>query len=302
MLKMVIVVPENITETEELHNFIRMLEKEGIPHIEEQAETFLQAEREILEEKEDRRKYTAGYETLVISDSPQVCRRAVQNKFSCVAYLQKEKEYENVRYAIESFEGVDRKYLERICLRYAGLPWEILKTERCIVREMTVEDVEAFYEIYREPSITAYMENLFEDKKEEIRYVKGYIENIYAFYEYGLWTVLDKASGRVIGRAGISWREDTETVELGYVIAKPFQSKGIGFEVCQTILHYVKEELGIVEVCAYIKGENIPSKALIKKLGFTFEKRILLGGVDHEKWTKGREEKEQINGEKILCG
>lgn len=286
MLKKIIVVPEKLPKKEELEEFEKLLKKEEIACAKESPETFLTAEKKLQQAGGKGKQKPENYGILVISDSPEVCGTAIQRGYSSIAYLQSKKEYENVRYAIECFAGLDRQYLERVCLRYAGLPWKILETERCLVRETMVEDVDAFYDIYGEPSITAYMENLFADREEEIRYTKGYIENVYTFYEYGLWTVLDKKSGQIVGRAGISWREDTETTELGYVIAKPFQHKGIAFEVCQAILCYAREELGIEEVCAYIKKENAPSKALIRKLGFVLEKKIMLGGEEYEKWVR----------------
>jgi len=94
----------------------------------------------------------------------------------------------------------------------------ILETDRCLVRETTVEDVEEFYRIYREPSITYYMEDLFPDPAEEREYVRNYIREIYGFYGYGLWTVLCKEKNEVIGRAGLSWRQGFDVPELGFVM------------------------------------------------------------------------------------
>ena len=60
------------------------------------------------------------------------------------------------RFLAEQGQDLTEDYLERVYRRYAGLPWEILETERCILRETVEEDVEAFYRIYGEPSITRF--------------------------------------------------------------------------------------------------------------------------------------------------
>lgn len=171
-------------------------------------------------------------------------------------------------YAVEKPEEMDEESFDLAYRRLAGLPWEILTTKRCAVRETTVEDVDSFYRIYAEPSITEYMENLFRDRDEEIAYTKDYIEKVYAFYGYGMWTVLEKESGTVIGRAGISWREGYDLPELGFVFGVPWQGQGYAYEVCSAILAYAGEELLMERVQALVRPGNERSLRLCEKLGF----------------------------------
>lgn len=171
-------------------------------------------------------------------------------------------------YAVERLEEMDYASFDLAYRRLAGLPWEILTTKRCVLRETTVEDVDSFYRIYAEPSITEYMENLFADKEEERAYIREYIEKVYAFYGYGMWTALEKERGTVIGRAGISWREGYDLPELGFVFGVPWQGIGYAYEVCSAILHYAKEELEMMKVQALVQPENERSLRLCEKLGF----------------------------------
>lgn len=171
-------------------------------------------------------------------------------------------------YAVEKLEELDFASLDRIYRRLAGLPWEILETDRLLVRETVVEDVDCFYRIYEEPSVTAYMEALCEDRDEEIAYIESYIEKVYAFYGYGMWTVLEKASGEVIGRAGISWREGYDLPELGFVIGVPWQGRGYALEVCEGILEYAGETLEMKKIQALVRPGNERSVRLCGKLGF----------------------------------
>ncbi|MDE7232655.1 MAG: GNAT family N-acetyltransferase [Lachnospiraceae bacterium] len=184
-------------------------------------------------------------------------------------------------YAVECLEEVEESSLEMAYRRLAGLPWEILQTERCLIRETTVEDVDSFYRLYDEPSITEYMEPLFEDRDEEIAYTKNYIEKVYGFYGYGMWTVLEKSSRKVIGRAGISWREGYELPELGFVIGVPWQRQGYAYEVCTAILAYAKTELFMERVQALVQPDNKISLNLCEKLGFIFAGETMLDGKKH---------------------
>ena len=171
-------------------------------------------------------------------------------------------------YAVEKLEEMDEESFDLAYRRLAGLPWNILTTGRCTVRETTVEDVDSFYRIYAEPSITEYMENLFADRDEEVAYIKDYIEKVYTFYGYGMWTVLEKKSGEVIGRAGITWREGYDLPELGFVFGVPWQRRGYAYEVCGAILAYARDELMMERVQALVRPGNERSLRLCEKLGF----------------------------------
>lgn len=210
------------------------------------------------------------------SGSVDVCSTGDLSGLSCACG---EEDFSGIPYAVTNVDDLDEKYLERIWQRYRGIPWEICVTDRCIVRETVPEDVESFYEIYRDKEITRYMEDLFEDRDQERQYIRDYIEKVYGFYGFGMWSVCLKETGEVIGRAGLSMREGFEEPELGYVIGKKWQNQGIAEEVCREILAYGREEIGFGHVRALMQPENTASERLCRKLGFRFVGEIELEGI-----------------------
>lgn len=231
-----------------------------------------------------------GEETLYITDAANCQRALCERGLTVIVYYHENNRDENflrAEYAIEQMEEIEYESLELGYLRLAGKPWPVLTTKRCFVRETTPDDIDHFYEIYKEPSITDYMEDLFADREEELAYIRDYIKNVYAFYGYGMWTVIENNSGNVIGRAGIVWREGFEIPELGFVIGVPYQRKGYAYEVCQAILAYGKKELGFDRIQAIIMEENEKSKALCEKLGFAYEDKREIDGVKYDRmiWT-----------------
>lgn len=227
----------------------------------------------------------AGKEALVISDSQEVCDWCVEHNIAIIAYLEEENkqgDFFKVKYAIEDFEGIDYCYLNRIYQRYHGIPWHILETERCIVREISVEDVDDLYLIYSDSSITLFLEKLFREKEKEEEYIANYIEYIYHFFEYGMWVIEEKRERKLIGRAGIEWKKGGEKLELGYVIAKPYQEKGIAYEVCSAIITYVRENVTSQPIYLQTEAANTASVKLAEKLGFHLEKM----GKDNGKLVK----------------
>lgn len=230
-------------------------------------------------------------ETLFVADSAAVLDELMRRGDYAIAFLHENNGQEDLSgavYAITDIESLEWESFEKAYLRLAGQPWMIMETKRCVIRETTVEDVEEFYGIYAEPSITRYMENLFPDPADEMEYTKNYIREIYGFYGYGLWTVVCKENGRVIGRAGLSWRQGFDIPELGFVIAVPYQSKGYAYEVCSAIVAYGEQQLGFGEIQALVQKENKASVNLCMKLGFVRKDKVEDRGAWYERYVKVR--------------
>lgn len=166
------------------------------------------------------------------------------------------------RYAVESLAELDIEYLERVRRRYNHIPWDIGETDRCLIRELSLSDLPALYELYDKRGMTDFVEPLY-DYETELEYQKAYIENMYGFYEYGMWLVFSRETGKLIGRAGL------EHDELGYMIAPELWNQGYATEVCRFIIDYARENTDFEELYCRIDERNEASVRLAKKLGFT---------------------------------
>lgn len=207
--------------------------------------------------------------TLIVTDRGDLAEAALHHGFAVIGYLHEKNRdisFQGVRYLIEDISGLDARFCELAFCRAHDIPVTILETERCLIREICLEDITRLYEIYADPAITSYMEALYADEAEERSYIQSYIENVYGFYNYGMWVVIRKADGRLIGRAGIEPKEDT--AELGYVIAHEYQNQGYATEVCRAILTYAADCLSLPEVCAHVHKENAASLRICEKLKF----------------------------------
>ena len=179
------------------------------------------------------------------------------------------------RYAVESLAELDIEYLERVRRRYNHIPWDIGETDRCLIRELSLADIPALYELYDKPGMTDFVEPLY-DYETELEYQKAYIENMYDFYEYGMWLVFSKETGKLIGRAGL------EHNEMGYMIAPEFQNLGYATEVCRFIVDYARKNTDFEELYCRIDEKNVASVRLAKRLGF-----VRNGQIGNERNTGG---------------
>lgn len=198
----------------------------------------------------------------------------------------RQESFGGVQFLVEGAEDITADYLERVYRRCVGLPWEIMETKRCILRETTEEDLDAFYRIYAEPSIIRYMEKLFEDREKERAYIAQYRKNIYGFYGFGIWTILLKETGEIIGRAGLDMRAGFEEPELGFLIGVPWQGRGLAKEICEAILFYAKAALEFTQVQAMVEPENDVSLMLLDKLGFTPVGEYVKGDITYMRLLK----------------
>lgn len=179
------------------------------------------------------------------------------------------------RYAVESLAELDIEYLERVRRRYNHIPWDIGETDRCLIRELSLSDLPALYELYDKSGMTDFVEPLY-DYETELEYQKAYIENMYGFYEYGMWLVFSKETGKLIGRAGL------EHNEMGYMIAPEFQNLGYATEVCRFIVDYARKNTDFEELYCRIDEKNVASVRLAKRLGF-----VRKGQIGNERNTGG---------------
>lgn len=217
-----------------------------------------------------------------ITDIPKLCRLAATEQIPSLLFLHEGNQnapMQQIPYAVMDFEGIDYAYLCDIYKRFFHIPWTILETERCVLREMTPEDLDALYEVYADPEISRYTEALYEDREQELAYMKDYIEHVYRFCGLGIWVIVEKQINRLIGRAGLAFRDGYDTPEIGFIIGKEYQRKGYAYEVCRAILKYC-QSLDMKTIRVIYQKENRASEELCKKLGFVITGAFLEDGKD----------------------
>ena len=112
-------------------------------------------------------------------------------------------------------------------------------------------------------------------KKEEL---EAYISQIYPLFGYGLWTVIEKETGQVIGRAGLEHTRDSDgegaMLELGYVIGKPWQGKGYGTEAAMSCAAYAFSEVEAEYLAVRVHKDNLPSRKVAEHLERQYPEKV----------------------------
>lgn len=182
----------------------------------------------------------------------------------------------------ESDWELDPEFEKRDALRKAGIPVEIARTDQLLIRETIDSDISELYRIGTDQAVRKYIAPMQPTLEEEIVYTKAYVRHMYAFYDFGMWTVLEKdayGQERVIGRAGLFPSERLAgQIEMGYMIAPECQGNGYGKEAAEIVLRYAFNVLDLEEVHLFAEKENKASVKLAETL------LIKVPGGQKEKW------------------
>lgn len=249
---------------------------------------------DVLDEFLQRTEYTVSYsicdrheDAFLVTDNRQTADIAVRLGIGFAVYINGENDpsdFKEALYCIDSISEMTDEALCKMYERFNGIPWTILETDRCVVREITLEDVDRLYEIYDDEDVTRYIENLYENREDEIEHTRNYILNQYRFYEYGLWVVVSKETGSIIGRAGIYDRDGQDATEIGFMFEKSSWGKGIAREIIFAIIEYAHNEHDIDILYAHVDNENIKSKKLLENIGFDYLCEADIDGVVFDRY------------------
>ncbi len=152
---------------------------------------------------------------------------------------------------------------------------KILETERLVLREFNVSDVEFILELLNTP---AWLKFIGDKNVHSLKDAKRYLENgpitSYKTNGFGLWMVILKRSNKPIGMCGLVNRESLEDIDIGFALLPAYERKGYGYEIANATMIYSKNKLGIEKVVGITDAGNRHSISLLNKIGLYFEKEI----------------------------
>ncbi len=86
---------------------------------------------------------------------------------------------------------------------------------------------------------------------------------------FGPLAVVERASGRVVGEAGLQPLEDGDDIELTYTLAREAWGAGYATEAARAVLRWTFTGLRLARVVAVADPEHAASLRVLEKLGMT---------------------------------
>ena len=145
----------------------------------------------------------------------------------------------------------------------------IFETERLYLREMDQNDYDALCAIMQDADTMYAYEGPYADEE-----VQAWLERQWMRYEtlgYGLWAVVLKDTGEVIGQCGLTMQpwKDEQVLEIGYLFNRAYWHNGYATEAAQACKQYAFDVLGANEVCSIIRDTNTAFQNVAKRNGMT---------------------------------
>lgn len=150
---------------------------------------------------------------------------------------------------------------------------KVIETARLLLRPFTLEDNPAMRRNWiSNPAIQKmYSEPVYTTEEEVAELLSKWISR-YADASFYRWAVCLRSTGECIGQLAYFLVDDTNHFgEIEYCIGEAFQNKGYMTEAVTAILNYGFNEMGLNKVQVCHKSNNMPSKRVIEKSGFTYE-------------------------------
>ncbi len=89
---------------------------------------------------------------------------------------------------------------------------------------------------------------------------------------YGQWAVVEKATGALVGRAGLWYPEGWPGIEVGWLIRRSRWGNGFATEAARAALDWAWKTLDVDRIISVIQPENARSIRVAEKIGERFER------------------------------
>lgn len=142
-------------------------------------------------------------------------------------------------------------------------------------RRMTEGDYEAVAAILQDEDTMCAYGGAFSDG--ETRQWLDRQMKRYRLWGFGLWAVVSREGGRMIGQCGLTRQEwnGREVLEIGYLFNRGYWHRGYATEAAEACKRYAFDVLRAGEVCSIIRDSNVPSQRVALRIDMVRKEGVM---------------------------
>lgn len=169
----------------------------------------------------------------------------------------------------------------------------MLTTSRLSLRPMREEDIDALLAVFGDPKVMAAFASEPFDRAQMERWVRRNLEHQEA-HGFGLFTVVHRESGLVIGDCGLELMEldGGSVAELGYDLRSDVWGHGLATEAASAVRDHAFDALGLERLISLVRVCNAASRRVAEKIGMRLERELDRGDVRY--WQLGMRRPEDV--------
>jgi RimJ/RimL family protein N-acetyltransferase len=143
----------------------------------------------------------------------------------------------------------------------------LFETARLAVRRLAAQDAEALYAVYSDAEAMRWVGDGRPITRDEVTQWLAVTERNVATRGYGMCTLVERRSGRVVGFCGLVHPGGQREPEIKYALARAFWGQGLATEAVRGMLEWGARRFGLTEVIATTAPANTASHAVLRKAG-----------------------------------
>jgi RimJ/RimL family protein N-acetyltransferase len=141
-----------------------------------------------------------------------------------------------------------------------------LDTDRILLRDFTMDDLQDLHEIFSDPEVMKNTEPPYDIGKS-----KSFLQSFCIESEpEGAFAAVLKETGKVIGYVLFKSIDEPEIYEIGWIFNKDYWRCGYAYEICNRLIRHGFEDMKLHKISAETIDEE-KSVSLMKKLGMVLE-------------------------------
>jgi RimJ/RimL family protein N-acetyltransferase len=163
----------------------------------------------------------------------------------------------------------------------------LIETERLLLRPVAMDDLDEVVRLHEDPLVAEFMGT--PDREWLVGWVEG-SDREWAELGYGRMAMLDRASGRFLGRTGLKRWPQFEETEVGWALQPEARGRGLATEAARAVLRW-SERFDPPYITAMIRPDNAASLAVAERLGMSplredelLSDLVVVYAISREQW------------------
>jgi RimJ/RimL family protein N-acetyltransferase len=150
-----------------------------------------------------------------------------------------------------------------------------IETERLLIRRWEIEkDLDDAFSFYGDEATMRFIPGGVKDREQTCASLQRMIDGD-ARDGFGIWPVIHKTDGCVIGACGVFYIPDhAPDVEIAWLFDKAYHGSGYATEAARAVTQFAFAELRLPVLYALIHRDNAPSIRVAERLGMSFTRMM----------------------------
>jgi ribosomal-protein-alanine N-acetyltransferase len=158
-----------------------------------------------------------------------------------------------------------------------------LETTRLVLHPMLESDFDALLLIFTDPEVMAAFDHPLFTHEQMSRWLNRNLDHQNQF-GYGLFSVILKETGELVGDCGLEVMEDMGAAELGYDFRSDFWNHGYATEAATAVRDYAFDVLKLPQLISLIRVGNLASKRVAEKVGMSLAEEFTHYDIQYWKY------------------